>query len=253
MKTPSTFKLILALGLNGLICSSVLAQNLRVAAAANLQSVISVLQRDFKQRSGIQIEPIIGSSGKLVAQIKNGAPFDMFLSADMTFPIALHKEGLTLQAPAIYAYGSLIICSNKNVGLENWPRTLLANRIKKIAIANSSIAPYGLAAEQALKRKGILDNVNGKLVTGESISQVNTYITTGVVEVGFTTQALIKDTANKTKLYWRLVDPKLYAPIAQGMVVLKNSANQANAQKFFNYLQSPSAKKILVQYGYKIK
>ena len=253
MKTTYGFKFITALALSGLLYIPVFAQNLRVAAAANLQSVITVLQKDFKHRSGIQIEPIIGSSGKLVAQIKNGAPFDVFLSADMSFPHALDKDGLALQTPAVYAYGSLIICSSKNVGLENWPRTLLTNRVKKIAIANPSIAPYGLAAQQALQHKGVLDNIQKKLVFGESISQVNTYITTGSVEVGFTTHALIKDLANKTQLHWKLVDTKLYSPIEQGMVVLKNTRNKANAQKFFNYLQSAPAKKIFVQYGYKVK
>lgn len=253
MKTTYGFKLLMGLALTCLIYRPSFAQTLRVAAAANLQPVIGILQKDFKQRSGIQIEPIVGSSGKLVAQIKNGAPFDVFLSADMSFPNALDKDGLALQTPIIYAYGSLVICSNKNIGFENWPRTLLANRVKKIAIANPSIAPYGLAAQQALQRKGILNDINYKLVYGESISQVNTYITTGSVEVGFTTLALIKDAANKTKLHWRLVDPKLYSPIEQGMVILKSSQNKANAQKFFNYLQSTSAKKIFAQYGYKVK
>lgn len=253
MKTTYGFKFIIALVITGLLYIPVFAQNLRVAAAANLQSVITVLQKDFKQRSGIQIEPIVGSSGKLVAQIKNGAPFDVFLSADMTFPAALHKDGFALQVPVIYAYGSLIICSTKDIGFENWPRTLLTNRVKKIAIANPSIAPYGLAAQQALQHKGILDNIKNKMVYGESISQVNTYITTGSVEVGFTTQALIKDPANKTILHWRIIDPKLYSPIAQGMVILKNSPNKANAQKFFSYLQSADAKKIFAQFGYNVK
>lgn len=252
MKTTYGSKFILALLIAVVLYIPAFAQNLRVAAAANLQSVITVLQKDFKQRSGIQIEPIIGSSGKLVAQIKNGAPFDVFLSADMSFPNALDKDGFALQKPVIYAYGSLIICSSKNIGLENWPRTLLTNRVKKIAIANPSIAPYGLAAEQALQHKGILGNIQKKLVYGESISQVSTYITTGSVEVGFTTQALIKDPANKIKLHWRLIDPKLYSPIEQGMVVLKNSRNKARAQKFFNYLKSAPAKKILIQHGYKV-
>ncbi|GAB2987911.1 molybdate ABC transporter substrate-binding protein [Mucilaginibacter puniceus] len=253
MKITPGFKYITALALAGLLYLPVFAQNLRVAAAANLQSVIAVLQKDFKQKTGIQIEPIVGSSGKLVAQIKNGAPFDVFLSADMSFPNALDKVGLALQAPVIYAYGSLVICSSKNIGFENWQRALLTNRVKKIAIANPSIAPYGVAAQQVLQRKGILGNLQKKLVYGESISQVNTYITTGSVELGFTTQALIKDPANKTKLHWRVIDPKLYSPIEQGMVILKNSPNKEAAQKFFNYLQSAAAKGIFVQYGYKVK
>lgn len=242
----------IALFVNLLFCASSFAQALKVAAAANLQSVITVLQKDFKQRTNIDIEPIVGSSGKLVAQIKNGAPYDLFLSADMTFPESLYKDGFATKAPVVYAYGSLIICSTKNIGFENWERTLLTPRIKKIAIANPAVAPYGTAASETLQKKGILDNVRSKMVLGESISQVNTYITTGVVDVGFTTQALIKDPANKTTLYWKIVDPKTYSPIKQGVVILKRAAANADAEKFYNYLLSDEAKKILEQYGYRI-
>lgn len=229
------------------------AQTIKVAAAANLQSIIEVLQKDFKQKTGIEIDPIVGSSGKLVAQIKNGAPFDIFLSADMGFPETLVTENLTTKAPVVYAYGSLIICSNQDIGFENWERIMLTPRIKKIAIANPAVAPYGLAAEGLLKKKGILDNVKSKMVYGESISQVNTYITTGVVEVGFTTQALVKDPANKTPLFWKLIDPKTYAPIKQGMVILKHGATNPDAEKFYQYILSADAKRIFEKYGYRIQ
>src|SRR5476651_2357541 len=101
------------------------AQNLKVAAAANLQSVIRVLGQDFKQRTGIGIEPIVSSSGNIAAQIRNGAPYDLFLSADMSFPEALFKEGFSVKKPVVYARGSLIICSNQNIGFENWQRVLM--------------------------------------------------------------------------------------------------------------------------------
>ncbi len=235
------------------LASAVHAQTIRVAAAANLQGVIQALQKDFKARAGIELEPVTGSSGKLVAQIKNGAPFDIFLSADMTFPDDLYQNGFALQQPKVYAWGNLIICSNKDIGFENWPRTLLTNRIKKIAIANPSIAPYGRAAQQALEKKGIFDDIQKKMVYGESISQVNTYITTGTVEIGFTTQSLIKDPANKTKLYWQAIDPKLYEPIEQGAVIIKSTANKAAAEKFYSYLFSVAAKKIFAQFGYRVQ
>lgn len=228
------------------------AQGLRVAAAANLQSVIKVLQTDFKQKTNIDIEPIIGSSGKLVAQIRNGAPFDIFLSADMSYPESLYKDGFSTKAPVVYAYGSLVICSTKNIGFENWERTLLTPRIKKIAIANPRIAPYGRAAKEVLQKKGIFDNVQSKMVYGESISQVNTYVTTGVVDAGFTTQALLKDKANKTVLYWKIIDPKDYLPIKQGVLILKRATGNTRAQKFYNYLFSSDAKKIFATYGYRI-
>jgi molybdate transport system substrate-binding protein len=229
------------------------AQSLKVAAAANLQSVIRVLGQDFKQRTGIGIEPIVSSSGNLVAQIRNGAPYDLFLSADMSFPEALFKEGFSQNKPVVYAQGLLIICSNQNIGFENWERLLMTGRVKKIAIGNPAIAPYGKAAEEALQHKGIFNDVYAKIVTGESISQVNTYITTGVVDVGFTTQALVKDAGNKTPLYWKAIDPKLYAPIEQGMVLLKHAAENANAEKFYRYILSPAARAIFKEYGYHVQ
>lgn len=233
--------------------SPAFGQNLKVAAAANLQSVIKALQSDFKSKTGIVIEPIVGSSGNLTNQIKNGAPYDLFLSADMGFPEVLFKDGFSLKKPVVYARGSLIICSNQNIGFENWERALLTRRVKKIAIANPAIAPYGKAAEAVLKRKGILDDIKQKVVHGESISQINTYITTGVVDVGFTTQALVNDPANKTVLYWKLINPDWYPPLEQGMVILKNAAANPNAEKFYQYVLSPAAKAIFRKYGYRVQ
>jgi molybdate transport system substrate-binding protein len=236
-----------------LITSPVFAQNLKVAVAANLQSVIKVLQNDFKRKTGLTIEPIVGSSGNIAAQIRNGAPYDLFLSADMSFPEALFKEGFSVKKPVVYARGSLIICSNQNIGFENWKRVLMTARIKKIAIANPAIAPYGKAAEEALKGRGILNDIKSKIVYGESISQVNTYITTGVVELGFTTQALVKDPANKAPLFWKEIDPKTYAPIEQGMVLLKHANERSEAEKFYQYILSPGAKAIFKDYGYHVQ
>jgi len=246
-----TIKILIVVCLS--LVSPAFAQSLRVAVAANLQPVIKVLQKDFQNKTGIVIEPITGSSGNLTAQIKNGAPYDLFLSADMAFPEALFKGGFSAKKPVVYAQGSLIICSSQNIGFNNWERLLLTDRIRKIAIANPAIAPYGKAAEEALEKRGILDNIKQKLVTGESISQVNTYITTGVAELGFTTLALVKDPASKSTLYWEVIDPKLYAPIEQGMVILKHAAGNAAAEKFYQYILSRDAKAIFERYGYKVQ
>lgn len=228
------------------------AQTIKVAVAANMQSVIKVLGDDFKKRSGVNIEPIIGSSGKLAAQISNGAPYDVFLSADTEFPDKLAKDGFAITPPAIYALGSLIICSNQDISLKNWDKLLTTDKVEKIAIANAAIAPYGRAAEESLKKLNLLEKVKPKLVYGESISQVNTYITTGVATIGFTTQSLVMGPESKTKLYWQLVDPKTYAPINQGMVLLKpkQGADNKPAQQFYRYMLSTPAKNILKKYGY---
>jgi molybdate transport system substrate-binding protein len=168
----------------------------------------------------------------------------------MTFPQTLFTESLTTGKPIVYASGSLIICSTQNIGFENWERLLLTPAIKKVALANPQIAPYGRAAKEALQKKGTWSEIQSKLVYGESISQVNTYITTGAVDVGFTTQALVKDLEGKTKLYYKIIDPKNYSPIEQGMVILKHAEGNANAQKFYQYILSADAKKIFREYGY---
>jgi molybdate transport system substrate-binding protein len=150
----------------------------------------------------------------------------------------------------VYALGRLIICSSSNINLKHWDKLITGDQVNKIAIANAAIAPYGRAAEESLQKLALSGKVKPKLVYGESISQVNTYITTGVTSVGFTSLSLVKDPANTTKLYWQLVAPKLYAPIEQGMVLLKKSANKEGAKKFYTYMSSSSAKNILKKYGY---
>jgi molybdate transport system substrate-binding protein len=235
-----------------LLSANAFAQTLKIAVAANLQSVIKVLDADFKSKTGIVAEPIIGSSGNLVTQIKNGAPFDVFLSADMSFPDVLYKAGFTTDKPVVYALGSLIACSTQNIDVKHWQKLLLTDDVKKIAIANPTIAPYGKAAQEALIKLGLLDKVTPKLVTGESIAQVNTYIFNNVVPVGFTSQSFVYDSGQSKKLYWALVDPKLYSPIQQGVVILKHAKdnNYTQAEKFYKYLLSSSAKAIFKKYGY---
>lgn len=227
------------------------AQSLKVAVAANLQGVIKVLQQDFMRKTSTQIEPIVGSSGNLSNQIKNGAPFDIFLSADMNFPEGLEKAGFTASKPIVYALGSLIICSSQNLDFSQWEKLLQSGQIKKIALANPATAPYGKAAAEVLQRKSILQKVQQKIVYGESIAQVNIYLTTGVANVGFTTEALISDAANKQKLYWKRISTTDYQPIEQGMVILKHAENNPQAGQFFKYMQSLSAKTILKKYGYR--
>ncbi len=232
------------------VSASAFAQSLKIATAANLQSVIKVLGIDFYKRTGITIEPIIGSSGNLTTQISNGAPFDVFLSADMGFPEKLFTTGFALKKPVVYASGSLIICSTHNIEFDNWERLLLTPAIKKVAFANPAIAPYGKAAVEVLKLKGVFSEIQSKIVQGESIAQVNTYISTGVVDVGFTTQAFVKDVEDKQTIYWKAIGPKTYSPIQQGVVILKHAEGNAAAEKFYQYILSTDAKKIFKEYGY---
>lgn len=230
------------------------AQSLRIAVAANAQHVVKALQADFKQKTGIQTEMIVGSSGKLSAQIKNGAPFDVFLSADTEFPNVLYKNGFSLSKPKVYALGSLIVCVANNIDPRNWQKMLADDKIGKVAIANPKLAPYGKAAEKVLQHYNLYDKVADKLVMGESIAQVNTYMATGVVNLGFTTEAFIYESKNNRKFKWMRVDNGTYDKIEQGMVILTHAkrGNYKQALKFFNYLQSPAAKRLFVKNGYRI-
>ncbi|QNF34457.1 molybdate ABC transporter substrate-binding protein [Adhaeribacter swui] len=227
------------------------SQPLRVAVAANAQFVLKVLKTDFQKKTGIDLEIISGSSGKLTAQIKNGAPYDLFLSADMAMPQNLYQAGFGLSKPKSYALGSLIVCSSANLDLKNWPKLVNQAEITKIALANPKLAPYGQAAEAVLRQYKLWETLQAKLVFGESIAQVNTYLTTGAVKLGFTTEALIYESQNK-KLKWVRVDRKLYPPIQQGVILLKHAQkeNYAKAQQFYRYLFSAEAQQLFRQYGY---
>ncbi|PSR57215.1 molybdate ABC transporter substrate-binding protein [Adhaeribacter arboris] len=230
------------------------AQPVRVAVAANAQFVIKILQKDFEKKTGVKTEIITGSSGKITAQIKNGAPYDIFLSADMAYPTNLFKSGFGLNAPKVYALGSLIVCSTADLTLENWRQLLTTSSINKIALANPALAPYGQAAREALQHYGIWEKVQPKLVYGESIAQVNTYITTGAVKIGFTSEALIYENPNKNKFKWVRVENKVYSTMEQGMVVLSHAkkGNYAHAMQFYAYLSSPAAQQIFRQNGYRV-
>jgi molybdate transport system substrate-binding protein len=228
------------------------AQKLRIAVAANAQGLIRKLQADFKKQTGIETEAIIGASGKLTAQIMNGAPYDLFLSADTEFPDKLFAAGYGLKKPKIYALGSLIVCITTEGDIKNWQTLIASEQVKKVAIANPKTAPYGKAAQESLKFYQLESKIAPKLVFAESISQVNTYLQTAVVGIGFTTEAFLYENSDKAKLKWFRVDPGSYAKIEQAVILLSN-ANKTGlekATKFYNYLSSPSARKIIGANGY---
>jgi len=246
--------LILFLSLLGLSLN-LKSQTIRVAIAANIQSVMKEIQTDFTKKNNIELELVSGASGNLANQIRNGAPFELFLSADLASPESLYKEGLCFNEVKIYARGSLIICSHSSQSLKTWKNRALTDSIKKIGLANPQIAPYGKAAMETLKKEGIYDKVKDKLIQGESISQVNTYITNGLVDLGFTAKSLVLDPNLKQNLYWEAINPKNYSPIDQGMVLIKTPSGKPSpgAQLFYKYLLSPSAKAIFKRYGYLVK
>lgn len=233
----------------------VVAQPIRVAVAANAQYVLQQLKSDFQKKTGIAVEIISGSSGKLTTQIKNGAPYDIFLSADMDFVQTVYKSGLALTKPRVYALGSLIVCSATGADLNNWKTIATKHRAGKVAIANPDLAPYGKAAEQSLNHYGLYQKISPQLVFAESISQVNTYVLTKVVALGFTTASLVYEIPSTVNFKWIRIDPSAYSPIQQGAVLLKHAknSNYIGNKRFYAYLFSPAAKAIFKKYGYGVQ
>ncbi len=224
----------------------------KVAVAANAQFVMEEIQRAVEQDSGVRLELIVSSSGKLTAQIQNGAPFDVFLSADMQYPEALHKAGFSQSPPQVYAYGSLVIWTLEARTLDKNLQFLSQAAISKIAVANPRLAPYGEAAISALKHYRLYNSVKDKLVFGESIAQVNQYVISGAAPIGFTAKSVVLDPAMQGKGRWIEIDREAYQPIAQGAVLLKNAKNPS-AKKFYDFLFSNPAKAIFRKYGYLVQ
>ena len=234
-------------------CSTVFAQKMRLAVAANAQFVAQQLADEFKKQTGIQTELIVSSSGKLTAQIEAGAPFDVFMSADMKYPLDLDAKNLTLEKPKIYAYGQLVLWTLDAKLSPVLLKDLLQTPYAKVAVANPQLAPYGQATLEALKKQQVFIDLQPKIVYGESIAQVNQYLLTGAVQAAFTAKSIVLSPEQKGKGKWIPVDETLYSPIAQGAVLLKSARvnNLRDGQKFYAFLFSPSAKKILSAYGYK--
>jgi molybdate transport system substrate-binding protein len=227
------------------------AQKLRVAVAANAQFVMEKVQVAFQKQTGQQLETVVGSSGKLTTQIQQGAPYDVFLSADMSYPNALHEQKLTMAAPVVYAYGSLVLWTLGDLPLSANMSVLLDPKIRHIAIANPKVAPYGAAAMMLLNKRKLTDRVQAKIVYGESISQVNQYLLSGAAEICFTAKSVVLDPAMNGKGHW--IDlPTGYEPIAQGVVVLQRTTQPKLAQQFIAFLRSPAARRIFQQFGYKL-
>lgn len=221
---------------------------LTIAVASNMRYAMKDLVEKFEQNSGIQTQIVVSSSGKLTAQILEGAPYDVLLSADLKYPEKLDHAGLTVSPPKVYAYGKLVLWSQS----ENVPPSIEILRtpvVSHIALPNPKTAPYGVAASEVLEQYELIELLGPKLVFGESISQTNQFVVSGTAEIGFTAKSVVLSPAMKDYGQWFELDPSLYTPLAQGIVIMKND-NTAFSQRFFDFLFSPEGQMILQQYGY---
>jgi len=236
-----------------LLSVSLLAGEISVAVAANLSDAIEVLKTEFaKNNPNTKVNTILGASGKFTTQIKSGAPFDLFLSADMKFPENLYAEHFAITKPVVYASGALAMVSTKGLDLSQGIAVLNEPKVEKVAIANPTTAPYGTASIEAFKNAKVFEKTEPKLVYGDSISQALQFSITAA-DVGFVNASAFY--SDKMKNYkegkeWVMVDAKLYTPIAQGIVVLKQAEHNAEAKAFYDFILSAPAKKIFKSYGY---
>ena len=228
------------------------ADTLTVAVAANVQYAFDDLRAEFKTETGHDIRPIYNSSGKFAAQILNGAPFDVFLSADMEYPQTLYERRATVNAPRIYAYGTLVVWTMKDIDLAKWQSVLTDPATKHIAIANPKMAPYGREAYRALAHYQLQNAVASKIVFGESISQTDQYVQSGAADIGFTAKSVVLSPELKGKGKWIDLPQESYQPIAQGAVILKHgeATHPKATQQFYDFLFSKKARAIFARYGY---
>ncbi len=221
-----------------------------IATAANMQFAVKALTNSFTETSGISCEIITNSSGKLTAQISHGAPFDVFISADMKYPTELFNLGMTVDKPTIYGYGKVVLWTMDKDIIPS-VSILSEDIIQHIAIANAKTAPYGIAAEEVIRHYQLSDLISKKLVYGESISQTNQFIASGSAEIGFTAKStvMLPDMAHRGS--WIEISDSTYQPIAQGVVLIKhNEGTRSEAKKFYEFLFSEKGEEILRKYGF---
>ena len=233
----------------------VFAQNLRVAAASDLQFAMNELAGTFEKSTNTKVAVTYGSSGNFRAQIANGAPFDLFFSADVQYPKLLISAGLAdADSLYIYGHGRLVLWAPAGSNLQFEKRglaALKASGVNKIAVANPDHAPYGRAAIAALQEAGIYGDVKSKLVYGENISQAAQFAQSGSAQVGIIALSLTYADSMKGGERWE-VPGNLYSPLEQAVVIIHASRNKPAAQKFLEFVKSPAGKQLLAKYGFSV-
>lgn len=227
-----------------------------VAAASDLKFALEDVAKAFTKDTGARVELVFGSSGNLTRQLTEGAPFEMFMSADEAFVFKLADSGLTRDRGALYAIGRLVLFAPHGSPLKvdeqlNGLRALAASGgLKRFAIANPAHAPYGRAAEAMLRAKGLWDTVQPSLVLGENISQAAQFAATGNAAGGIIAQSLVVTPPLRDAGTFVVLPDRDHPPLRQRMVLMKRAG--ATAAKFYDYMQQPAARAILERYGFAI-
>lgn len=227
-------------------------QELRVAAAADLQYVFQQVSARFRKETGHTVELTFGSSGNFFSQIQNGAPFDVFFSADFDYPAKLDAAGLAEPGTLYrYATGNIVLWVRKGspIDVTRGLQVLLDPKVRKISIANPEHAPYGRAAVSALQHEKIYDQVRDKLVLGENISQAAQFVESGNADAGILALSLAAAPPLKDEGEYYEIPASFHPPIAQGAIILKSSKDKETARQFLAYLKRPEIIKFMRSYG----
>lgn len=244
-------RLLLAM-VAGALATSALADEVQVAVAANFSAPLKAIGERFAQDTGHHLLISSGATGQLYTQIKNGAPFAVFLSADDSTPAKLEAEGAAVKGSRFtYAIGTLALWSPKAGYVDGEGAVLKQNTFSHLAVANPKTAPYGLAATQTLAKLGLTEAVAAKRVEGQNITQAYQFVATGNAELGFVALSQIyQDGQVKEGSAW-IVPAALYEPIRQDAVLLEKGKDQAAAKALLAYLKGPQAAAVLKAYGYR--
>ncbi len=229
------------------------AELIRVFAAADLQYALKeVADLYMKKYPEDKVELVFGSSGKGYAQVRAGAPFHIYFSANMKYVEELYKEGYIITEPKLYAIGRIVVWTIKDSPLDpsKFPEVLLDSKVRRIAIANWEHAPYGRAGKEALEAYGVFDRVKNKFVLGENISQTASFVYSGAADIGIIalSLALAPELQAKGK-YWLIPEDK-HERLEQGYGITKEGGKVKNARRFYDFIGSPEARRIFVKYGF---
>lgn len=224
-----------------------------VAAASDLTFAMNDIVANFQKATGCTVRLSLGSSGNFLTQIENGAPFDVFFSADIAYPQKLESDGLAAPGSTyLYAIGKIVLWTRNGSGVDvsKGFSVLRGPFVKKLAIANPEHAPYGRAAEEALHKAGVYDAVKDRIVLGENISQTAQFVESGNADAGIIALSLTLSPTMKDKgLAWNIPE-NLYSPIQQGAVALRAAKNPQGAQQFMDYVKTPATAALLERYGF---
>jgi molybdate transport system substrate-binding protein len=239
--------------ITALVVSSAMADEVQVAVAANFTAPIQAIAQQFEADTGHKLVASFGSTGQIYTQIKNGAPFQVFLSADDTTPKKLEQEGEIVSGSRFtYAIGTLALWSPKEGYVDDKGEVVRAGQYQHLAIANPKAAPYGLAAIQVLTKMGLTEATRPRLVEGQSITQAYQFVSTGNAELGFVALSQIyKDGKLASGSAW-IVPAQLHDPIKQDAVILNKGKDNPAAQALVDYLKGPKAAAVIKAYGYQL-